>query len=143
MPRSRQAAWLGDLERILEELAQANITQLQLEDGDTKLFIRRRGQETALAPVSAFGDGGLAEGRFAVVSPLTGVFYPTASPRDEPLVKVGDFVAVGQVVGIVEAMKLFNEVRADRSGQVVAILARSGDLVHQGETLMLLQEAAP
>ena len=139
MPKPRQAVWLSDLERLLEELAQANITQLQLEDGDTRLFVRRRRLEVAATP----GGGDIAEGRFAIVSPLTGVFYPTTSPRDEPLVKVGDFVAAGQVVGIVEAMKLFNEVRADRSGQVVAILARNGELVHQGEPLMLLQEATP
>ena len=64
-----------------------------------------------------------------VAAPLTGVFYAARSPGDDPLVAVGSVVAVGQPIGLIEAMKLFNEIKSDRAGRVVRVLAENGRLV--------------
>jgi acetyl-CoA carboxylase biotin carboxyl carrier protein len=75
----------------------------------------------------------------AVVSPLTGVYYGAASPDSDPFVKVGDAVQAGQVVAIVEAMKVFNEVKSEISGTVVALPAKNGELVQKGDPLVRIQ----
>jgi acetyl-CoA carboxylase biotin carboxyl carrier protein len=75
----------------------------------------------------------------AVVSPLTGVYYSASSPTSDPFVKVGETVQVGQVVAIVEAMKVFNEVKSEVSGKVVAIPAKNGELVQKGDPLVRIQ----
>jgi len=80
-----------------------------------------------------------ADSGFAVVSPLTGVYYEAASPTSDPFVKVGDTVQVGQVVAIVEAMKVFNEVKSEVSGKVIAIPAKNGDLVQKGDALVRIE----
>jgi acetyl-CoA carboxylase biotin carboxyl carrier protein len=64
-----------------------------------------------------------------VKAPLTGVFYGASSPGSPPFVTVGQQVAVGQVIGLIEAMKLFNEIKSDQAGRVVRLVAESGKLV--------------
>lgn len=80
-----------------------------------------------------------ADSGVAVVSPLTGVYYSASSPTSDPFVKVGDAVQVGQVVAIVEAMKVFNEVKSEVSGKVIAIPAKNGELVQKGDPLVRIQ----
>ena len=70
------------------------------------------------------------------MAPLTGVFYSSSSPTADPFVKVGDLVQAGQVVCIVEAMKVFNEIKAEISGVVASIPAQNGQLVQKGEVLV-------
>ena len=77
-----------------------------------------------------------------LVAPLTGVFYRAATPGAPPFVAVGDHVAAGAVVGLIETMKIFNEVLAERGGRIAAILAESGQLVHAGDALMTIEDAA-
>ncbi|MGI9096441.1 MAG: biotin/lipoyl-containing protein [Candidatus Limnocylindrus sp.] len=64
-----------------------------------------------------------------VAAPLTGVFYSARTPGDDPLIAVGSIVAVGQPIGLIEAMKLFNEIKSDRAGRVVRVFAENGRLV--------------
>lgn len=71
-------------------------------------------------------------------SPIVGVFYAAPSPEAEPFVKVGDRVKKGDVVCIVEAMKLMNEITAEFDGEVVDVCVRSGDVVEYGQTLFKL-----
>ncbi len=75
----------------------------------------------------------------AVVSPLTGVYYNAPSPTADPFVNIGDAVQAGQVVAIVEAMKVFNEVKTEVSGTVVAMPATNGQLVQKGDPLIRIQ----
>jgi acetyl-CoA carboxylase biotin carboxyl carrier protein len=82
-----------------------------------------------------------AEQGVAIVAPLTGVFYAAPSPTSSPFVQVGDTVQVGQVVCIVEAMKVFNEITSEVSGTVMAMPAQAGQLVHQGDVLIRVQPA--
>ncbi len=80
-----------------------------------------------------------ADTSVAVVSPLTGVYYSASSPTTDPFVNVGDAVQAGQIVAIVEAMKVFNEVKSEVSGTVVAIPAKNGQLVQKGDPLVRIQ----
>ena len=74
-----------------------------------------------------------------VKSPLVGTFYCAASPDAEPFVAVGDTVRKGQVLGIVEAMKLMNEIESDFEGEIVQILVKNGDMVEFDQPLFLIR----
>ncbi len=91
------------------------------------------------APAKRAARQAAAESGVAVVSPLTGVYYSASSPASDPFVKVGDSVQVGQVVAIVEAMKVFNEVKSEVAGKVIAIPAKNGELVQKGDALVRIQ----
>ncbi|MBS1716397.1 MAG: acetyl-CoA carboxylase biotin carboxyl carrier protein [Armatimonadetes bacterium] len=71
-------------------------------------------------------------------SPMNGIFFTAASPTAPPFIKEGDEVTVGQVVGLIEAMKFFNEITAHTSGRVLKMTAENGDLVQLGQTLMII-----
>jgi acetyl-CoA carboxylase biotin carboxyl carrier protein len=79
--------------------------------------------------------------RHAIVAPLVGTFYRSAQPGAKPFVEEGDVVEEGQTVAIVEAMKLMNQVRADRGGKVAAILVTDGEWVEFEQPLVLLEDA--
>ncbi len=72
----------------------------------------------------------------AIAAPLTGVFYSSPSPSSPPFAQVGDTVQAGQVVCIVEAMKVFNEIKSEVSGVVSAMIASNGQLVQKGDPLI-------
>ncbi|MBV8724110.1 MAG: acetyl-CoA carboxylase biotin carboxyl carrier protein [Candidatus Eremiobacteraeota bacterium] len=74
-----------------------------------------------------------------VLAPLTGVFYRAASPDAQPFVEVGDRVAAGDILCVLEAMKLFNEIQSDDSGTILRIVAENGELVSQGQELFWIQ----
>jgi len=74
-----------------------------------------------------------------VESPLVGTFYAAPSPDEEPFVKVGDTVKKGQVLGIVEAMKLMNEIECEFDGIIADILVKNGDMVEYGQPLFIIQ----
>lgn len=76
-----------------------------------------------------------------IVSPMVGTFYQSPSPDADVFVKVGDKVGEETVVCIVEAMKLFNEIEAEVTGEIVEILVKDGELVEYGQPLFLVKEA--
>ena len=76
----------------------------------------------------------------AVTSPIVGVFYAAPGPEKEPFVRAGDRVEAGQVIGIVEAMKLMNEIQSDVSGVVTKICVQDGEGVEYGQPLIYVQE---
>jgi acetyl-CoA carboxylase biotin carboxyl carrier protein len=86
------------------------------------------------APDSA-GEGTPAA-RPSVKAPLTGIFYASPAPGSAPYVQAGGEIAVGQVIGLIEAMKLFNEIKSDLAGRVVKIVAESGALVKAKQPLI-------
>jgi acetyl-CoA carboxylase biotin carboxyl carrier protein len=76
-----------------------------------------------------------------IKSPIVGTFYAAPSPEAPPFVKVGDTIQAGQVVCIVEAMKLMNEIEADMGGEIVGVLAENGQPVEYGQSLFALRPA--
>ncbi len=73
-----------------------------------------------------------------VSSPMTGIFYTSSSPSAPPFVKEGETVNAGQVVGLIEAMKVFNEIVAPNSGRVTQVIATSGQIVNPGDPLLYI-----
>lgn len=75
----------------------------------------------------------------ALESPMVGVFYQSPSPEDPPFVSVGDFVKVGQPIGLIEAMKVYSEVPSEVAGRVTEMPVESGKLVQQGQPLIFVE----
>jgi acetyl-CoA carboxylase biotin carboxyl carrier protein len=88
------------------------------------------------APAAGTPFGEPEAGRHHVTAPLTGVWYAAPSPGARPYVTEGAEVAAGQVIGLIEAMKLFNEIKADASGTITRVLAESGTLVKRTQPLL-------
>lgn len=140
--------------RQLIELVETNaLGELTVEDGGSAITVRR--QPPASAPASFSGSaaqpvGGPvpAEATLAapetqknlvhVTSPIIGIFYRSPDPNADPYVEVDTVVEEGSVVGLVEAMKVFNEIVADVRGRVVEIPATNEQLVSRGETLAII-----
>ena len=74
-----------------------------------------------------------------ILAPMVGTFYNAPAPDEKPFVEVGDTVAAGQVICIIEAMKLMNEIEADVSGRIVEICVKNGDSIEMGQVLMYVQ----
>jgi acetyl-CoA carboxylase biotin carboxyl carrier protein len=144
-------ATIDRLERLLERSA---LSELELEAGGTTVILRTPGAiapVVAAAPASVVEDSRPAEmvviepieehGAHAVVAPLTGLFYRSPSPDAEPYVREGGQVNAGQVIGLIEAMKLFNEIKSDVTGIVKRMNAGDGDLVKAKQTLIEVDPA--
>lgn len=137
-----------DLAKALEGTA---TSRLRIEMGTLCIEIERGGGAVVTqlasmaAPAPAAGAGGesaAAPGTLPVVAPLVGVFYRSSSPGAKPLVEVGDTVERGQPVGIIEAMKVMNEVTSDYRGTVVEILVENGEAVQYEQVLMRIDPGA-
>ena len=136
--------------------AAADLTELEVESGGTGLVLRK---PSALAPITvasvaasspaasavaapatadaAAGDREpIAPAKPSIMAPLTGIFYASPAPGTAPYVAVGGEVAVGQIIGLIEAMKLFNEIKSDLAGRVVRVVAESGALVKAKQPLI-------
>ena len=104
----------------------------------------RAGLGTTGQPGQPGADGEAAEAgpaTHAVLAPLTGIFYSAPSPGAAPYVKVGAEIVAGQVIGLIEAMKLFNEIKSDAAGRVVRMHATDGALVRAKQPLIEIQPA--
>ena len=136
---------------IIAMVEASDLQELILEEGDVRITVRK----TAPEPVSG-GDGderaeaaakppspGVAEsnGYHVVRSPMVGTFYRASSPAIEPFVSVGDTVAAGQTLCILEAMKLMNELGSDVDGVVREVLADNGAAVEYGQPLFAIEPA--
>ncbi len=97
--------------------------------------------EPAAVPAHAPGEGTEEDGLVFVTSPIVGTFYAAPSPEAEPYVKAGDFVQKGQVLCIVEAMKLMNEIESDVSGVLTRIYPENAQAVEFGERLFAIRSA--
>ncbi len=135
------------VEALLRLFREHGLTGLTIEDGSFKLDAQRGGREsnpTAPAPaarrVAPARPRRAGKGRtVAVRSPLIGVFYRAAAPDTPPFVEIGDIVSEGDTVCIVEAMKVFNEIKAEWRGRVVAVPVENGALVQAGDPLIVLE----
>jgi acetyl-CoA carboxylase biotin carboxyl carrier protein len=143
-PRPDDAAALVDLvRRIGGVVADLGLAEAELHWRDVKVRVQR-----AAASPSSIGTGPVAAAPsiteaagaplVTVEAPMVGTFYRASSPTAEPYVREGDLVKHGQVLGIIEAMKLMNEIESKVSGRVVQILVENGQPVEYGQTLCLI-----
>ena len=156
-----------ELKELIEFLIEKDIAEFELERGDVKVKIKRAGEHTAVhshaeprfyavppgsstpteatSPVAPPPAGASPvvsapeEGLQTVKSPIVGTFYEAPSPGAPPFVKVGDSVEVGQVLCIVEAMKLLNEIESDVAGEIVKKLATNGQPIEYGQELFVIR----
>jgi acetyl-CoA carboxylase biotin carboxyl carrier protein len=143
---------LAAVDLLAPAFADAGLDELELSVGDLHVRLAKPraaavapaavAAEPAVAPPQPASPDGLtpfgapAPGMRFVSAPLTGVWYPAPSPGARPYVNEGDEVASGQVIGLIEAMKLFNEIKSDASGRIVRILVENGTLVKRKQPLM-------
>ncbi len=140
---------LEDLKDLIELLKDSDITELQLEKEGTKVKIKREKLLSSIEmPVhksKVFQEKIIGEIEeetqrlVTVTSPIVGIFYRSPSPEAAPFVEVGQKVSKGQVLCIVEAMKLMNEIESDIDGIVVKALVENGQPVEYGEPLFLIE----
>ena len=139
------ASLLALVDRLAAVLERSDLTELEVEAGGTALVLRKPvavvGPIPAPAPAAAPPPPAVAEApgpeaRPSIKAPLTGLFYASPAPGSPPYVQVGGEVAVGQVIGLIEAMKLFNEIKSDLAGRVVRFVAESGHLVKAKQALI-------
>ena len=143
------AALLALIDRFAAILDKSDLTELEVEIGGTGLTLRKPEAiaSVVVGPAATGGapaptGAGTAEpaapppGRPSVKAPLTGIWYGSPSPGSTPYVEVGGDVAVGQVIGLIEAMKLFNEIKSDLAGRVVRVIAEPGKLVKAKQPLI-------
>ena len=149
------ASLLALVDRLGSLLDRSELSELAVESGGTRLVLRKPPATASMDATSpgvasamdAGGSGvatglttasGLAEppARPSVKAPLTGVWYSSPAPGSAAFVAVGREVAVGQVIGLIEAMKLFNEIKSDLAGRVVRVVPESGALVKAKQPLI-------
>jgi acetyl-CoA carboxylase biotin carboxyl carrier protein len=149
-------ALLSLIDRLAALLDRSDLTELEVEAGGTALTLRKPAAiapPLVVGPTGAVGpDSGAAlevepaaggaaarpsvPERPSVKAPLTGIFYASPAPGSAPYVQVGGEVAVGQVIGLIEAMKLFNEIKSDLAGRVTRFVPESGALVKAKQPLI-------
>jgi acetyl-CoA carboxylase biotin carboxyl carrier protein len=148
-PRKVRADANALVAELLERLAHAEVSELEVKRGGVRVRVARDGARVA-ASASRIADAAHAapvapaapvQELPTVNAPLTGVFYRSSSPQTEAFVQVGSDVASGDVIGLIEAMKLFNEIRSTASGKVRRIFAENGQLVRAHQPLLEVEPA--
>jgi biotin carboxyl carrier protein len=127
---------LEAVRQVVTAVRASDVTHLELSSGDFAIRVRRA---PPASHVPADADGQDEAGLLRVVAPFTGVFYRSPTPSARAYVSEGDWVTAETVVGLVETMKIFNEVTADVSGCIVGVRAENGQLVHAGDALVLIE----
>lgn len=140
---------LEELKELLELLKETDITELQIEKNGTKIKIKREKILSSLEiPTPKHGvipEKAIIETEeetqrlLTITSPIVGTFYRAPSPDANPFVEVGSKVTKGQVLCIIEAMKLMNEIESEVDGIVVRVLVENGQPVEYGEPLFLIE----
>jgi acetyl-CoA carboxylase biotin carboxyl carrier protein len=154
-----------ELKELIDFLIEKDVTEFELERGDVKVRIKRGTPEAATpapqeriitvqAPSAAASQmqappappapsaaepAPPPENLHMVRSPIVGTYYESPSPGSPPFVKPGDMVETGQIICIVEAMKLMNEIEADASGEIVKMLVANGQPIEYGQELFAIR----
>ena len=158
----------ADLVELIDRLAAvadgSGLAEIELSSGGTRVVVRSRAAvagaqiilnsgapaatasaaptavpTTFAAPTGAAAAGAAAPSGVFVNAPLTGIFYAAATPGADPMIAVGQTISVGQPIGLIEAMKLFNEIKSDKAGRVVRIVAENGRLVKSKSPIIELE----
>jgi len=139
------------VKKLIELLEESNIAELEIHEGEESVRISRHGSGTAIAapvpimaaaaapaPTEATSTEAEISGH-QVKSPMVGSFYRAPSPGAAAFVEKGQNVKVGDTLCIIEAMKLLNQIEADKAGTIKAILVENGEPVEYGQTLFIIE----
>ncbi|MDG2022399.1 MAG: acetyl-CoA carboxylase biotin carboxyl carrier protein [Phycisphaerales bacterium] len=147
------------LKELVRLMVANDLTELDLRDEQQQVSVKRGGSNpvpvvtqapVAAAPASAAAPAAPAaaapasapatdDGLVAIESPMVGTYYAKPSPDKPPFLNVGDSVGEDSVVCLIEAMKIFNEIKAEQSGTIAKILVQNGDAVEFGQPLILVK----
>lgn len=143
------------IKKLIHLLNDNNLGELKVEEGDLKITLRHRDYQRSSAPVAVSApaavssapaapaeskSGAAPSGHFTTIkAPMIGTFYRSSSPDKEPFVKVGDKIKKGDVLCVIEAMKLFNEIQSEVSGKVVKVLVDNAQPVEYDQPLFLVE----
>jgi acetyl-CoA carboxylase biotin carboxyl carrier protein len=149
------------IKKLIELLEESGIAEIEIKEGEEALRISRlpTGNLAAhqlpaivAAPMAAPLQPAKASvpaptepaakpkpNEHVITAPMVGTYYASASPGAKPFIEIGDEIKLGQVLCIIEAMKMMNQIEADRAGRVTSIMARNGDPVEFGQPLFVVE----
>ena len=144
------------VKKLIELLEESSISEIEIREGEETVRISRHSQGAApmvysQAPISMSAIAASVAAQAApvvappapvghtVMSPMVGTFYRAAAPGSKSFVEVGQRVNVGDVVCIIEAMKMLNQIESDKAGVIAAILVENGEPVEYGEPLFIIE----
>jgi acetyl-CoA carboxylase biotin carboxyl carrier protein len=150
------------IKKLIELLEESGIAEIEIKEGEEAVRISRMptGEAAAhrlsvpAAPAAAPAPAAVAGGAVAagesapakpkpnehvITAPMVGTFYAAPSPGAKAFVEIGDEIKVGQVLCVIEAMKMMNQIEADRAGRITSIMARNGDPVEFGQPLFVVE----
>ena len=144
------------VKKLMELLEQSGMSEIEIKEGEESVKISRYGNAPLMTPTipqqpaamvtpsqvesttTAANKGSAVSGDL-ISSPMVGTYYSAPSPSAKPFVTVGQHVNKGDTVGIIEAMKIMNQIEADHSGTVAEILVKDGEAVEFGQALIVIQ----
>jgi acetyl-CoA carboxylase biotin carboxyl carrier protein len=146
------------IKKLIELLEESGIAEIEIKEGEEAVRISRmppqgavlhvpQPQHLAAPPPAAAVAAPVAEAPAAkpktnehvITAPMVGTFYASPSPGAKSFVEIGDEIKIGQVLCIIEAMKMMNQIEADKAGRLTSIMARSGDPVEFGQPLFVVE----
>jgi len=145
------------VKKLIELLEESGISELEISEGEESVRISRHPRMTMQAPMAApamqlaapplapatpataAGEHKPRNDESTVTSPMVGTYYSASSPGAKPFVDIGMEIKVGQVLCIIEAMKMMNQIESDKAGRVTAILAKNGEPVEFGQPLFIIE----
>jgi acetyl-CoA carboxylase biotin carboxyl carrier protein len=151
------------VKKLIELLDETGVAEIEIKEGEESVRISRHpagatyammpqhmayGQAPAQAPApaaapapsaAAVAAAAQAQADQTVTAPMVGTFYSASSPGAKPFVDIGSEVKVGDVLCIIEAMKMMNQIESDKAGRIVSVLAKNGDPVEFGQPLFVIE----
>jgi|SRR5882762_1784659 len=147
------------VKKLIELLEESGISELEISEGEESVRISRHPRTgmqvaTQAAPImqaapaaaaapataaTAAGERAPRNDEHTVTSPMVGTYYSSASPGAKPFVEIGSEIKVGQILCIIEAMKMMNQIESDKEGRVTAMLAKNGEPVEFGQPLFIIE----
>ena len=143
------------VKKLMELLEQSGMAEIEIKEGEESVKISRFGNAPLMTPIvsqqpaamitpsqvesTTAANKGTEVNNDLISSPMVGTYYSAPSPSAKPFVTVGQHVNKGDTIGIIEAMKIMNQIESDHSGTVVEILVKDGEAVEFGQALIVIQ----